>query len=125
MPVSSGATCVIGPREPAAADRLAIEELEKVEDDWDRSKAGTNDGAPLEIEVTVPAHYPDEVLRGREVLLRFVLEKTQTAELPELDDEAPAARLEPPRPRPLLPAATPPFFLSGPRLFSGSAASAT
>ena len=68
-------------------EAFAIEELEKVVEDWDRSKAGTNDGAPLEIDVTVPAHYPDEVLRGREVLLRFVLEKTQTAELPELDDD--------------------------------------
>ena len=68
-------------------EAFAIEDLEKLVEGWDRSKAGTNDGAPLEIEVTVPAHYPDEVLRGREVLLRFVLEKTQTAELPELDDD--------------------------------------
>lgn len=68
-------------------EAFAIEELEKLVEGWDRSKAGTSEGAPLEIEVTVPAHYPDEVLRGREVLLRFVLEKAQTAELPKLDDD--------------------------------------
>ena len=68
-------------------EAFAIEEFDKVVEKWDRSKSGTNDGVPLELEVTVPEHYPDEVLRGREVLLRFALEKTQTAELPELDDE--------------------------------------
>ena len=68
-------------------EAFAIEGLEKLVEKWDRSKAGTSDGVPLEIDTTVPAHYSDEILRGREVRLRFVLEKTLTAELPELDDE--------------------------------------
>ena len=72
-------------------EAFAIEELEKVVEDWDRSKAGTNDGAPLEIEVTVPAHYPDEVLRGREVLLRFVLEKTRPPSCPSSTTTSPRA----------------------------------
>ncbi len=66
-------------------EAFAIEDLEKLVEKWDRSGAETSDGAPLEIEVTVPGHYPDEVLRGKEVLLRFQLEKTLTADLPELD----------------------------------------
>ena len=68
-------------------EAFAIEDLEKLVEKWDRSKAGTSDGVPLEIDTTVPAHYPDEILRGREVRLRFVLEKALTAELPELDDD--------------------------------------
>ena len=68
-------------------EAFAIEGLEKLVEKWDRSKAGTSDGVPLEIDTTVPAHYPDEILRGREVRLRFVLEKALTAELPELDDD--------------------------------------
>ena len=68
-------------------EAFAIEDLEKLVEKWDRSGAGTSDGAPLEIEVTVPGHYPDEVLRGKEVLLRFQLEKALTADLPDLDEE--------------------------------------
>ena len=68
-------------------EAFAIEDLDKLVEKWDRSGAGTSDGAPLEIEVTVPAHYPDEVLRGKEVLLRFQLEKALTADLPDLDEE--------------------------------------
>lgn len=68
-------------------EMFAIEDLDKLVEKWDRSGTGTSDGAPLEIEVTVPAHYPDEILREKEVLLRFRLEKTLTADLPDLDDE--------------------------------------
>ena len=68
-------------------EAFAIEDLEKLVEKWDRSGAGTSDGTPLEIEVTVPGHYPDEVLRGKEVLLRFQLEKALTADLPDLDEE--------------------------------------
>ena len=68
-------------------DAFAVEKLEELVEKWDRSAAGTSKGAPLEIEVTVPAHYPDEILREKELLLRFQLEKTLTANLPDLDED--------------------------------------
>ena len=58
-----------------------------VEDLPDRVKAwqrGSSD--PLKIRVRVPATFSDEVLRGTEVDLEFVLEETQRMEYPELND---------------------------------------
>ncbi len=44
-------------------------------------------GAPLKLPVKLGADYPDEVLRGAEAELEFVLEETQHVVLPELNDE--------------------------------------
>ena len=42
---------------------------------------------PLELDVTVPAGFADEVLRGTEVRLEFSLEEVSRSQLPELDEE--------------------------------------
>jgi len=64
-----------------------VENLDGLVKDWDRSAAGTSDGAPLTLDVTVPAGYPDEMLRGKDTRLEFTLEQTHRRELPEIDEE--------------------------------------
>jgi trigger factor len=58
-----------------------------LEDLPDRVKAWQpGSGEPLRLRVKVPEAFSDEVLRGVEVDLEFVLEETQRLEYPELDD---------------------------------------
>ena len=59
-----------------------IEDLADRVDSWKRA-----DNQPLTVETRVPAGYADEMLRDKEVELRFFLGEARKVELPPLDDE--------------------------------------
>jgi len=59
-----------------------VEDLEERVKTWNISA-----GEPLKLTVRVPADYSDEVLRGKEAELEFVLEETRKSVLPELNDD--------------------------------------
>ncbi len=84
--VNSGKDATFRP-DSKVFDHFLIEDLADRVAKWKELGGEPEDREPIRVEVTVPAHYPDEVLRGRELALELTLDgEAMRSKLPEVDE---------------------------------------